>query len=65
LYKIAEKASLVARKEAYSAIMDILIPVLLGIQVFWDGTLYGGNGIWWHTATHGRRSEGERGEWSG
>jgi len=24
-----------------------------------------GNGIWWHTATHGRRSEGERGEWSG
>jgi len=23
------------------------------------------NGNWWHTATHGRRSEGERGEWSG
>ena len=22
-------------------------------------------GIWWHTATHGRGSEGERGEWSG
>jgi len=24
-----------------------------------------GNGIWWHTAKHGRRSKGERGEWSG
>jgi len=22
-------------------------------------------GIWWHTVTHGRGSEGETGEWSG
>jgi len=23
------------------------------------------NGIWWHTETHGWRSEGEKGEWRG
>jgi len=22
-------------------------------------------GMWWHTVTHGRGSEGETGEWSG
>ena len=26
---------------------------------------YGRNGIWWHTGTHGWRSEGEKGEWRG
>jgi hypothetical protein len=39
-YKIRETASLVARKEVYSAISDVLIPVLLKIQVFCDVTLY-------------------------
>jgi len=26
---------------------------------------YSRNGIWWHTGTHGWRSEGEKGEWRG
>ena len=29
---------------------------LIGITAF---------GMWWHTVTHGRGSEGETGEWSG
>ena len=29
------------------------------------GVSYTAFGMWWHTVTHGRGSEGETGEWSG
>ena len=39
--------------------------VVCGLSVVFHCRRYTAFGMWWHTVTHGRGSEGETGEWSG